>query len=811
MSENGEKLEICEEELRVLPTLALRGLTVFPNMLIHFDVGRESSLKALEQAMEQGEDIFLVTQKSILVEQPHQEDLYRVGTICSIRQLLRLPDNNVRIMVEGQGRAELATLLKERPYLLAQVSPIAALPVNENVTPHTEAVVRKAYELFERYGELSEKLPAELILNVFGSRDPGYIADYIAQNIPIRGEDKQTVLAELHPVRRLEKVNRILARELQVLTAEHELEGKIREHMSQTQRDYYLREQLKVIQSELGEEGGDDEVADYRKRIKKASLPKEVEEKLTKELKRLEKQPFGSAEGAVLRNYLDTCLELPWNKRSKERLNVEAARKILDADHYGMEKVKERILEFLAVKQLSPQLRGQILCLYGPPGVGKTSIAGSIARAMNRKMARVSLGGIHDEAEIRGHRKTYIGAMPGRIIAAVSKAGTANPLILLDEIDKLGMDHRGDPASALLEVLDAEQNSTFRDHFLELPFDLSDVLFITTANDLSTVPRPLLDRMEVIELGSYTDEEKLQIARRHLLPREMKRHGLKASQLRVTDDAIREIISGYTRESGVRLLERKLADLCRKAAMQLVSGEDVKRVSVNGDNLEPMLGPRRYHPERLSRTPQVGLVNGLAWTSVGGELLEVEVNVVPGSGKVEPTGNLGKVMQESCHAAISYIRSRTAQLGIDPDFYKNRDIHIHFPEGATPKDGPSAGIAITTAIVSALTGAKVKCGIAMTGEVTLRGRVLPIGGLKEKTMAAHRNGILTVIIPQDNEQDLENIDQTVRAALRFVTVSQVDQALAEALDFSGTEIHPDFYPGFEMGQTAVSHPNAIRQ
>ncbi len=811
MSESEEKMELREETLRVLPTLALRGLTVFPNMLIHFDVGRESSLKALEHAMDHGDDLFLVTQRSILVEQPDLDDLYQVGTICSIRQLLRLPDNNIRIMVEGQMRASLVSLEQERPYLLAQVDPIPAVSQPERVTPHTEAVVRKAYELFERYGELSEKLPAELILNVFGSRDPGYIADYIAQNIPIRGEDKQTALEELHPVRRLEKVNRILARELQVLTAEHELEGKIRDHMSQAQRDYYLREQLKVIQSELGEEGGDEETAEYRKRIKKAKLPKEVEEKLNKELKRLEKQPFGSAEGAVLRNYLDTCLELPWNKRSRERLNVEAARKILDADHFGMEKVKERILEFLAVKQLAPQLRGQILCLYGPPGVGKTSIAGSIARAMNRKMARVSLGGIHDEAEIRGHRKTYIGAMPGRIIAAVSKAGTSNPLILLDEIDKLGQDHRGDPASALLEVLDAEQNSTFRDHFLELPFDLSDVLFITTANDLSTVPRPLLDRMEVIELGSYTDEEKLQIARRHLLPREMKRHGLKASQLRVTDDAIRELIAGYTRESGVRLLERKLASLCRKAAMELVSGEDVRRVNVTGDSLEALLGPRQYHPERLARVPQVGLVNGLAWTAAGGELLEVEVNVVPGSGKVEPTGNLGKVMQESCHSAISYIRSRTTQLGIDPDFHKNQDIHIHFPEAATPKDGPSAGIAITTAIVSALTGAKVKCGLAMTGEVTLRGRVLPIGGLKEKTMAAHRNGIQTVIIPQDNEKDLEKIDQTVRSALRFVTVTQVDQVLGEALDFSGTEIHPDFYHGFELGQTPVTRSNAIRQ
>ncbi|MCD7761463.1 MAG: endopeptidase La [Clostridiales bacterium] len=801
---------ITVEEGIVLPVLALRGLTVFPNMLVHFDVGRKASMKALEQAMEQDNRVFLVSQKSVTVEQPDQNDLYRVGTVGTVRQLLRLPDDNVRVMVEGSSRAMLLELVQERPFLTAVVQEVPAPPV-ESGTPRSEAVIRQAYELFGHYGELSERLSADLMLNVYNSRDPGYIADYIAQNIPLRGEDKQSILDEFRPVRRLEKMNQILARELQVLSVEHDLEGKIREHMDQNQRDYYLREQLKVIQSELGEGADpDDEIMEYRQKIAKARLPKEVEDKLNKELRRLEKQPFGSAEAAVSRNYLDLCLELPWTKRSRERLNVETARKILDADHYGMDKVKERILEFLAVKQLSPDLKGQILCLYGPPGVGKTSIAASVAKATNRKMARVSLGGIHDEAEIRGHRKTYIGAMPGRIINAISRAGTCNPLILLDEIDKLGADQRSDPASALLEVLDAEQNSTFRDNFLELPFDLSDVMFITTANDLSTVPRPLLDRMELIELGSYTDEEKLQIARRHLLPKELKRHGLKASQLRITDDAIREIISGYTRESGVRLLERKLADLCRKAAMELVSGE-VKRVNVNGDQLEKFLGPRRYQPEKLERTPQVGLVNGLAWTSVGGELLEVEVNAVPGSGKVEPTGNLGKVMEESCHSAISYIRSRTQELGIDPDFYKTKDIHIHFPEAATPKDGPSAGIAITTAIVSALTGAKVKCGLAMTGEVTLRGRVLAIGGLKEKTMAAYRNGIQTVIIPADNEKDLTEIDQTVRSALRFVTVEQVDQVLAEALDFSSAAVQPNLSALHGGVQPSALRPGAIPQ
>ena len=806
---NESTIEIREG--LTLPAIALRGLTVFPNMLIHFDVGRESSMKALEQAVDRGEEIFLVAQKSIKVEQPKIGDLYGVGTICSIRQMLKLPDNNVRVMVEGQRRARLIELTSESPFLMAAVEPVAA-PAAESNSPKAEAVVRKAYELIDHYGELSEKLSGELILNVFGSKDPGYIADYIAQNIPIRGEDKQAILDEFRPVRRLEKMNQILASEIQVLAVERDMDAKYREHMSQNQRDYYLREQMKVIQSELGEGDADDEIAEYRAKIEKAKLPEEVAEKLKKEVRRLEKQPFGSAEAAVSRNYLDICLEMPWTKRTKERLNVEAARKILDADHYGMEKVKERILEFLAVKQLAPDLRGQIICLYGPPGVGKTSIASSIAKATNRKMARVSLGGIHDEAEIRGHRKTYIGAMPGRIMTAISKAGTCNPLILLDEIDKLGTDHRGDPASAMLEVLDAEQNSTFRDHFLEMPFDLSDVMFITTANDLGTVPRPLLDRMEVIELSSYTDEEKLQIARRHLLPREMKRHGLKASQMRIDDDAIRAVISGYTKESGVRLLERKLAQLCRKAAMELVSTEN-KKVTVTAGKLEQYLGVRKYHPEKLSKTPLVGVVNCLAWTSVGGELLEVEVNVVPGTGKVVSTGNLGKVMQESCHSAISYIRSRAAQLGIDPEFYQNKDIHVHFPEAATPKDGPSAGIAITTAIVSALTDAKVKCHIAMTGEVSVRGRVLAIGGLKEKTMAAYRNGIKTVFIPADNEKDLENIDQTVRSGLRFVPVEQVDQVLAEALDFTGVAVQPQLEAGpfHPAAQAVVSRPNTICQ
>lgn len=763
-----------------MPALALRGLTIFPNMLLHFDVGRASSIQALDEAMTSGQPIFLVAQRDLSVENPQRGDLYDIGTISNVRQILRLPGDNVRVMVEGTARGRLIQLTQTSPYLQASVEEIVPdVPVRSSA--RTEALMRRTYELFETYIELAPKMTPEILLSVLASEDPGYIADYIAQNLPMRTGDKQVILEELRPVRRLERLYQTLRREVEILELEHDMQSKVRDQLTSSQRDYFLREQLKVIQRELGEDGREDgEIPEYRRRIAQAKLPDEVTEKLLKEVSRLEKQPFGSAEATVIRNYLDTVLELPWGKRTKDRVDVAAARKVLDADHYGIQKVKERILEFLAVKQLAPDLKGQIICLVGPPGVGKTSVAMSMARALHRKLARISLGGVHDEAEIRGHRKTYVGAMPGRIIAAVKQAGSANPLLLLDEIDKLGTDHRGDPASALLEVLDAEQNSTFRDHFLEVPFDLSDVLFITTANTTETIPRPLLDRMEVIELTSYTDEEKLQIAKRHLLPKELKRHGLKKSQLRLTDDAIREVITGYTRESGVRVLERQLGAVCRKAAMRVVS-EGVKSISVTGDNLEELLGVRKYHPERFSAAEEVGVVNGLAWTSVGGAILEVEVNVVPGTGKVELTGNLGDVMKESAHAALSYIRSRAARLGIAEDFYKTKDIHVHFPEGAVPKDGPSAGIAITTAMVSALTGAPVKREIAMTGEVTLRGRVLAIGGLKEKTMAAMRNGIRTVILPADNEKDLEEIDQTVRSALRFITVEQVDAVLAEAL------------------------------
>ena len=793
-----------------LPVLALRGLTVFPHMTLTFDVERPISIAALERAMEADQDIFLVTQREIGVNAPEEKDLYTIGTVSHITQILRLGQSSVRVMVEGRQRAHLRRLWQTEPFLQANVEAIPEEPSSEAMrkSPRTEALLRQTYALFGEYAEQASGVPEEVVATVMDSRDPGFLADYIAQNIALRYTDKQEILEEFSPFARLRKLNGFLVRENNVLGFEHEMESKVRDQLVRTQRDQILRTQIRVLQNELGEtdDGDEDEIESYRQEILALELPEETEQHLLKEVNKLAKQPFGSAEGAVIRNYLDVCLEMPWNTTTKERVSVDAARRVLEKDHFGLEKVKERILETIAVRQMNPDVKGQILCLVGPPGVGKTSIAISVAKALNRKLARLSLGGVRDEADIRGHRKTYIGSMPGRIIEAISRSGSMNPLLLLDEIDKLGNDYRGDPASALLEVLDSEQNSTFRDHFLEIPVDLSKIMFITTANTTDTIPRPLLDRMEVIELTSYTDEEKLQIAKRHLLPKELKRHGLTKAQLRLTDDAIRELIRGYTREAGVRVLERKLGALCRKAAMAIVSN-GVKSIRITGDNLEDYLGIRRYHPERLPRTEQVGVVNGLAWTQVGGEILEVEAGVVPGSGKVELTGNLGSVMKESAQAVLSYIRSRAAQLGIEADFYKTKDIHVHFPEGAVPKDGPSAGIAITTAMVSALTGAPVRREIAMTGEVTLRGRVLPIGGLKEKTMAAYRSGIKTVFLPADNVPDLEEIDPTVRAALHFVPVEQVDSVLAEALELKTCDpLRDDALPPPESGSRSREVP-----
>ena len=765
-----------------IPVLALRGLTVFPHMTLTFDVERRISIAALERAMEEDQEIFLVTQREIGVNLPEEKDLYAVGTVSHISQILRLSPTSVRCVVEGRRRARLKRLWQVEPYLQANVE---ALPEEEpseafRKSPRTEALLRQTYHLFSEYAEMAGGIAEEVLTTVMDSRDPGFLADYIAQNVALRFTDKQEILEEISPFARLRKLNSFLARENNVLGFEHELEGKVRDQLVSSQREQILRTQIRVLQNELGETDDDDEVETYRQKIVALELDEDTEKHLLKEVNKLAKQPFGSAEGAVIRNYLDVCLEMPWKETTKERVSVEAARKVLEKDHYGLEKVKERILETIAVRQMNPEGKGQILCLVGPPGVGKTSIAISVAKALNRKLARISLGGVRDEADIRGHRKTYIGAMPGRIIEAISRSGSMNPLLLLDEIDKMGSDYRGDPAAALLEVLDSEQNHAFRDHFLEIPVDLTKVLFITTANTTETIPRPLLDRMEVIQLSSYTDEEKVQIARRHLLPKQMEEHGLKKGSLRVGDDVLRAVIRDYTREAGVRQLERRLAALCRKADMRLLTGS-VKRIAITKNDLPKLLDCQPFPPALHTEKEEIGVVNGLAWTEAGGEILEVEVNVMEGSGKLELTGNLGDVMKESAQAALSCLRSRAAVLGIEEDFYKTKDIHVHFPEGAVPKDGPSAGIAVTTAMLSALTGRKIRAGIAMTGEVTLRGRVLAIGGLKEKTMAALRNGIGTVLIPKDNVRDLEEIDQTVRAALQFVPVETVDQVFASAL------------------------------
>ena len=766
-------------EYEQLPVIALRGLVTFPHTTTHFEAGREKSLRAIEKAMKTDQRVLLLPQKSVLDDDPDFEKLNPIGTVAQIRQIVRVPGEAARLLVTGLTRARVVTAVKTEPYLSARIVTLRDEEIA--VSPRVEALMRTAYKLFEEFMEVSQRPLHEEMLRMIASKDPGEVSDIAAQAASFRFEDKLSLLNQLHPAKRLFRCNRLMDHELNILSIEEELQDKAQESMNKDQRDYYLREQMKAIRQELGEE--DDDFDAYEEQIKALKLPAESEEKLLKEVKRLKKQPFGSSEATVIRNYLDVALELPWNSSTKERLNIEQARKLLDQDHYGLQQVKTRILEFLAVRQMAPENRGQILCLVGPPGVGKTSIATSIASCLNRKLARISLGGVHDEAEIRGHRKTYIGAMPGRILTALTQVKSNNPLILFDEIDKLGSDYRGDPSAALLEVLDPEQNSAFRDNFLELPFDLSKCMFITTANTDDTIPRPLLDRMEIIHLDSYTDEEKLMIAKNHLLPKQKSRHGLKKAQLRIPDSTLREIIACYTRESGVRRLEQELAKICRRSAMELLEHPETQRINVNSANLEKYLGIRRYLPDRLPEEDPIGLVNGLAWTSVGGEMLEVECNVVEGSGKLELTGNLGKVMQESVQAAMSFIRSRAKLLGIPEDFYKTKDIHVHFPEGAVPKDGPSAGVTVCTALVSALTGARVRRDIAMTGEISIRGRVLAIGGLKEKTMAALRHGIKTVILPQDNVKDLEEIDQTVRKALNFVPVRSADTVLETALIF----------------------------
>ena len=794
-----------------LPILPLRGLVVFPRMSLNFDIERALSVAALEHAMAGDQMVFLVMQKDGSVETPRSKDLYSIGTVARITQLLRTGRESVRVIAEVEHRGRLRRLWQNDPYLQGNVELIPAQEFSEAYrrSPRSEALLRQTYQLFTEYANLAGSMASELIGTVVNTQDVGYLADLITQNITLRPDEKQDVLEELSAYPRLRKVNSMLARECSVLELEHEMDGKVREQLARYQREQILRTQLHVLQNELGEEtgnpyapqmgaGDDEELAQYQKSIEALSIGKEVKDHLLRELGKLSKQPFGSAEAALLRNYLDVCLELPWGKETTERVSVEAARKVLERDHYGLEKVKQRILETIAVRAVNPEGKGQILCLVGPPGVGKTSIAISVAKALNRKLARLSLGGVRDEADIRGHRKTYIGAMPGRIITALSQCGSMNPLMLLDEVDKMGTDYRGDPAAALLEVLDSEQNGAFRDHFIELPVDLSHVMFITTANTTETIPRPLLDRMELIQIPSYTDEEKLQIARRHLLPKQLKEHGLRKTALRIDDDTLRAVIRDYTRESGVRQLERRIAALCRKTDMLLVSGEG-KHLTATEETLPKLFDTPPFPPDLHTEREEIGVVNGLAWTEYGGEILEVEVNVMDGSGKVEITGNLGTVMKESVQAALSCIRSRSAVLGVAADFYEKKDIHIHFPAGAVPKDGPSAGIAVATAMLSALTDRPVRAGIAMTGEITLRGRVLAIGGLREKSMAALRSGIRTILIPHDNLRDENELDPAVKEAVQFIPVKTVDEVFSYAL-LPRTPVLQEVLPAGDAGE-----------
>lgn len=777
---------MAETNLITMPILALRGITIFPEQTIHFDIGRMKSVLALEAAMKKNQSIMLIPQKDILKDDPCLSDFYPVGTVAKVKQILKSNSDNIRVLVTGLYRAKIEDLIQCEPYLQGHIKKVEEIAEPNSLK--TRALRREANTLFGHFAELTDFNVQSIQLRMFASESCGFLADSITQNSSMEYKEKAKLLCILNPVKRLECVIKQLRQEIQLLQIENEIQDKTRVQIDQEQRDYFLREQIKVIHEELGDTDETSEFFEYENRILSLELPKDSEEKLLKDLSRLKKQPFGSAEASVIRNYLDIVLELPWNKKSKERVDISAAQKILEKEHHGLTKVKERILETIAVRQLTQRMPPQILCFVGPPGVGKTSIAYSIAHSLNRKLVRIALGGVHDEADIRGHRKTYVGAMPGRILSAIIQAGTSNPVLLLDEIDKMGSDYRGDPSAALLEVLDSEQNKNYRDHYLELPFDLSDVFYITTANTTDTIPKPLLDRMEIIELGSYTDEEKLAIAKKHLIPKQQSIHGIQKTNLRITDDAIREIIRCYTRESGVRNLERNIADICRKSGIQILQQPTTKRITVTGNNIAEFLGVRRYLPDRIPNVDQIGLVTGLAWTTVGGEVLEVEVNIMEGNGKLELTGNLGNVMKESVQAALSYIRSNTDKFDLPRDFYKTQDIHVHFPEGAIPKDGPSAGITVCTALISALTGMYVRSDVAMTGEISLRGRVLPIGGLKEKTMAAMRHGIQTVIIPKENEKDLEEIDPVVRKSLNFVTVQSVDAVLDTALYRKGNSI-----------------------
>ncbi len=765
-----------------IPAIAMRGLVAFPDMVMHFDIAREASIQAVETALAGDRQIFLVTQRDVFVEEPAQKDVYKIGVVAEVRQTLKTPDNVMRVLVEGIYKAKLVTLDASGAYLRADVKRMANYGRAKVDDIELTAMVRSIKDMFERYSNLIPRMPKELVASVLCQDDPYQLFENIAHNMNLDFTDRQALLEENNILVRLSMLFGLLTREVDILDLEHQIQEEVKENIDRGQREYYLREQMKVISSELGEdETGQEEADEYTERIEALDLDEACRSKLMREVDRLMKMPPYTQEAFVVRNYLDTCLELPWHKYSKTKLNIQKAEAQLDKDHYGMKKVKERILESISVHALVPEVTGQILCMVGPPGVGKTSIGRSIAKALGREYVRVSLGGVRDESDIRGHRKTYVGAMPGRIITAVKQAGTANPLILLDEIDKMSNDFKGDPASAMLEVLDGEQNKAFRDHFIELPFDLSQVLFVTTANTTDTIPAPLLDRMELIELGSYTREEKFQIARRHLIPKQVKKHGLRASQIKLEDSAVYALIDSYTKEAGVRTLEREIASLCRKTAKQIVAGE-VKRIAFTEDNLTQYLGIKKYLPDERSDKNEVGVVNGLAWTSVGGVLMPIEVLVLDGKGNVELTGSLGDVMKESAKLAVSYARRVANQYGIAPGFYKDKDLHIHAPEGAVPKDGPSAGVTMLTALISALSGIPVRSDVAMTGEITLHGKVLPIGGLREKTMAAYKANIRTVIVPKANQADISEIDPVVRDAITFVYAEKMTDVLSVALE-----------------------------
>lgn len=778
----AEQMEAVSAEaalgLPEMPMIPLRGISVFPNMVLHFDIGREKSIKALEKAMITNNQVFLVSQKDENTDLPTVGDFYEIGTIAKIKQMLKLPGDSIRVLVEGLERGKINEMLFEVPYFKCTVEKLEE--PEADITPEVEAIKRTALGVFDSY--ISDRENAnETYASVSGIEHPGRLADALAAHLKIKIEDKQILLDELDPVERLKKLHEILNREVEIKEIEADINRKVKSQMNKNQKEYYLREQMRAIQEELGvEEDIANEVEGWKAKLKKLKMASKTEKKIEKEIDRFQKLQPMSAESNVARSYIESVLELPWNKSTKGKIDLNKARTLLDEDHYGLEKVKERILEYLAVVERCGEIKGPILCLVGPPGVGKTSVARSIARATGREFVRMSLGGVRDEAEIRGHRRTYIGAIPGRIMSCIKEAGTNNPVFLFDEVDKIGADFKGDPASALLEVLDPEQNKEFVDHYLEVPFDLSKVMFITTANTTDTIPRPLLDRMEIIRVEGYTEEDKVEIAKRHLIPKQSKTHGLTEENITFSESAIRDIINYYTRESGVRNLEREMANVCRKVTLKLVtSGKEAYRITPK--NLEGYLGKKRYRYDIIEGQEEVGVTTGLAWTVVGGDILFIETTAVPGTGKLVLTGQLGEVMQESAKAGISYIRSVAKEHGIDEDFYKTKDLHIHIPEGAIPKDGPSAGVTMCTAIISTLTNIPVRKDIAMTGEITLRGKVLPVGGIREKVLAAHRAGIKKVLLPRDNERDIDDIPEKARKKMEFVLLDSVDDALREVM------------------------------